>query len=178
MVIVSVVAFVVMVTFEPATKVSVSLLESATTVDWPDTAKFLNIAWEDPLSEFVIVMFGVVVALATDAEIPVPLVTATLVTLPLPVPAPMSERTCAAVLYLTKPLSETKNKLDAVVKLAIVDTVNVPACIFWLVKNLIAIYNFILLVPKVQFFIYKKGGNHGFVVKSPSNINLLFILFL
>jgi hypothetical protein len=42
-VIVSVVAFVVIVTLLPATKVNVSSLPSATTVDWPDTAIFLNI---------------------------------------------------------------------------------------------------------------------------------------
>ena len=51
-------------TLLPATKVSVSLLLSATTVFCPDTATFLNIFWLEPLSEFVIV---------TDPEVPPPL---------------------------------------------------------------------------------------------------------
>ena len=62
---VSVVAFVVMVIPPDATKVNVSLLLSATTVDCPLTAMFLKIFCEDPLSLFVTV---------TVPDVPPPLI--------------------------------------------------------------------------------------------------------
>ena len=62
---VSVELLVVILMLVPAAKVNVSLLLSATTVFCPDTAIFLNMFCEDPLSELVIV---------TDPEVPPPLI--------------------------------------------------------------------------------------------------------
>ena len=77
-----------------ATKVNVSLLLSATTVDCPDTAIFLNMFCCDPLS--VLVNVPLVVIVPPDK----PVLVAILVTVPvlLDVPAPINERTSAAVI--------------------------------------------------------------------------------
>ena len=55
-----------------ATRVSVSLLLSATTVDCPDTATFLNIACDEPLS----VLVKVTLPLVPPPPNPVPAFTA------------------------------------------------------------------------------------------------------
>ena len=70
-VIVSVVALVVIVTLLPAARVKVSLLLSATTVDCPETATFLNMFCAEPGS--VLFIIGSLDVPVTD--IPVPAVT-------------------------------------------------------------------------------------------------------
>ncbi len=53
---VSVVSSVVTVIPEPLAKVKVSVLVSATTSDWPETAKVLKMFWAEPKSELAMVM--------------------------------------------------------------------------------------------------------------------------
>ena len=77
----SVAASVVIVIPPAAAKVKVSLLLSATTVDCPLTAMFLNILCEEPLSEFVRAILPEVVTVPLP-DIPLDPDTVTEVTVP------------------------------------------------------------------------------------------------
>jgi hypothetical protein len=79
---VSVVAFVVRVIPVPAAVVNVSLLESATIVGSPATAKFLKMFWAEPVSVFVTVILPLEVIGPPDTEMPVLAVRFTDVTVP------------------------------------------------------------------------------------------------
>ncbi len=90
----SVLASVVMLIPPVATKVSVSLLLSATTVDCPLTAIFLNILCDEPLSELVTV---------TVPDVPPPLIPVPAVT---PVISPTLEVQPALLLNILKGIEE------------------------------------------------------------------------
>lgn len=117
----SVVALVVIVTLLPASKVNVSLFESATTVDCPDTAKFLNMFCDEPKSVFVIVTEPV------DAETLIPAPAVTDVTAVVRYPKPVTKSyTWSPVAKAEPPFATGAVTIDRVGVVEPLDTVSCP----------------------------------------------------